>query len=195
MEDIMALIVILVFLGFGGSIITLVSSVFKKVINQLRGDSRPTPQNRYRPEPIHRQVRSSGGEQQLAQTMKNALMNAANRGESWAKAIVENTASAFTPQMQGQHVPLAPSGEGVYQEEGSHEHDQRQADSCRAVAPVATPAADEEMIAVHRAVRKAGSVAEQRAARRQLTLTAESLQQGIIWSEVLNKRGGRRRAQ
>ena len=195
MEDIMALIVIFVFLGFGGSIITLVSSVFKKVINQLRGDSRPTPQNRYRPEPSHHQVRSSGGEQQLAQTMKNALMNAANRGESWAKAIVENTASAFTPQMQGQHVPLAPSGEGVYQEEGSHEHDQRQADSCRAVAPVATPAADEEMIAVHRVVRKSGSVAGQRAARRQLTLTAESLQQGIIWSEVLNKRGGRRRAQ
>jgi len=188
MEDIMALVIIFILLGFGGSILGIVSTVLKKIVRAVTGDPKAAPQRRV--EPMYRQVRSSGGEQQLAQIMKQAVQNAAGRGEGWARAIVDNAAQPAWPP-QGGHTPLAPSGEGFYGTEGLHMHDEEQADSCRAVSPVAEPLAEEDRMTVRRAVKRAGSVTGQRAARKTLAITPQNLQQGIIWSEILNRRGGR----
>ena len=197
MEDIMALVIIFMLLGFGGSVLGIVSTVFKKIIRAITGDSKAAPQRRV--EPLYRQVRSTGAEQQLSQTMKHAVQNAASRGEAWAQTIINYSAPAATQptvnipvvQPQGQHEPLQPSEEGTYPAGVQEEHEQSQADSCRAVTPTLGSAMPVEDVIGRRAVRKSGSVTGQRAAHSALSLTPQSVQQGIIWREILNRRGGR----
>ena len=79
MEDVMALIGMIMLLGVGGSILATVSVVFKKLTQALKGAPKvQVPQRRE--EPVFRQMHTPEAEGQLARAMKNAAQNAAARG-------------------------------------------------------------------------------------------------------------------
>lgn len=176
----MELVILFILLG-------IVSSVRKK--NRGVSGNQTKPQRRS--EPVYHQVHSPGAEQ-LVEAMKNAVQNAANRGEAWAQTLAEPDASAkpiAAAPAEGDHVPLAPSGEGTYVQT-SEMHDRDKPDSCRSVV---TDVPAQEPIRVQRAVRRQGAVSDQRAVRIPLVVNARSVQQGLLWSEILTNRGGRGR--
>ena len=131
-------------------------------------------------------------EGQLARAMKNAAQNAAARGESWARTAAGPQAAGQTLHGQGGHETLAPSGEGVYTRR-SEGHEGPLADACRAVGSTVRPPEEAEQPTIERAVRSKRPAVQAGTGRGTLTVTPQSLQQGLIWNEILNKRGGRGR--
>lgn len=123
---------------------------------------------------------------------------------------------------QGVHQPLEDSGEGGFSPQSQwierrvepaeavspemadpcRATASRAADPCRAAIPVAGKAGrrpgalglegGENLLSAHRATRRSGSVSQMRQGQGVLTVDSQALRQGILWSEILNRRGGRR---
>ena len=122
---------------------------------------------------------------------------------------------------QGVHRPLADSGEGAFSSQSQWIEQRAQpaeaaspkmpdpcratasraADPCRAVAPTVGSVrkhaggaplmqGGENLLSTPRATRRSGSISQRR--QRILTVDSQSLRQGVVWSEILNRRGGRR---
>ena len=112
---------------------------------------------------------------------------------------------------QGVHQPLKASGEGGFSTQSQWMEPcvlpdgaaaSGAADPCRMVMPSPetlrrSPAAAElqggvSLLSSHRASRRSGSVSQMRQGQGVLKVDSQALRQGIVWSEILNRRGGRR---
>jgi hypothetical protein len=109
---------------------------------------------------------------------------------------------------EGYHEPLEESGEGEALEESSSEEGPQRtrdaaaalaADPCRVVRLADYRPAEGTLDltglparTIHRASRRSGSVARSREDTRRLIVNSDGLLQGVLWTEILNKRGGRK---
>lgn len=168
------------------------------------------------------QEASSAGAQMLSQAMNAAVTNAAAGGAAWARRLAEAIGEddfEEPPEVkaepdhshQGAHQPLRASGEGGFSTQSQWMEPcvlpdgaaaSGAADPCRMVMPSPetlrrSPAAaelqgGESLLSSHRASRRSGSVSQMRQGQGVLKVDSQALRQGIVWSEILNRRGGRR---
>lgn len=168
------------------------------------------------------QEASGAGAQLLSQAMNAAVTSAAAGGAAWAKKLAEAMGEddfEEPPEVkaepghshQGAHQPLEDSGEGSFSQQSqwmekrmgpAEAPSPKTADPCRAAIPAAGKArrrpgalgleGGENLLSAHRATRRSGSVSQMRQGQGGLTVDSQALRQGILWSEILNRRGGRR---